>query len=166
MTACARIGSGCAAAAGCCRLGNPVELRLTPGQAHDLACAEPLIENADPDALIGDKAYDADPFVETLTQRGITPVIPSKANRKTKRAAISRSTANVTSSNASSINSSTSVHRHTRAVGRRYHPAQLNTGPRLAVYGGRFCRHFKAHFESRTASSNLSPSIPRDSKSQ
>jgi len=59
---------------------------LTPGQAHDLACAEPLIDNADPDALIGDKAYDADPFVETLTQRGITPVIPPKANRKTKRA--------------------------------------------------------------------------------
>src|SRR3979411_890876 len=67
-------------------LGNPVELMLTPGQDHDLTCAEPLIENADPEALIGDKAYDADPFVETLTQRGITPVIPPKANRKTKRA--------------------------------------------------------------------------------
>jgi hypothetical protein len=35
---------------------------LTPGQAHDLACAEPLIDNADPDALLGDKAYDADAF--------------------------------------------------------------------------------------------------------
>jgi len=67
-------------------LGNPVELMLTPGQAHDLTCAEPLIDNANPDALIGDKAYDADPFVDTLTQRGITPVIPPKANRKTKRA--------------------------------------------------------------------------------
>jgi transposase len=30
-------------------------------------------------------AYDADPFVETLTQRGITPVIPPKANRNIKR---------------------------------------------------------------------------------
>ena len=59
---------------------------LTPGQAHDLTCAEPLIDNADPDALIGDKAYDADAFVETLTARGITPVIPPKANRTTKRA--------------------------------------------------------------------------------
>lgn len=58
---------------------------LTPGQDHDLTCAEPLIENADPEALIGDKAYDADPFVETLTQRGITPVIPPKANRNIKR---------------------------------------------------------------------------------
>jgi len=67
-------------------LGNPVELLLTPGQAHDLACAEPLIENADPAALIGDKAYDADPFIDTLSQRGITPVIPPRANRATKRA--------------------------------------------------------------------------------
>ena len=28
-------------------LGNPVELMLTPGQAHDLACAEPLIDSPD-----------------------------------------------------------------------------------------------------------------------
>lgn len=59
---------------------------LTPGQAHDLVGAEPLIENVDPDALIADKAYDSDPFVDTLTEREITPVIPPKANRKTPRA--------------------------------------------------------------------------------
>ena len=35
--------------------------------------------------MIGDKAYDAAPCVETLTQRGITPVIPPKANRNIKR---------------------------------------------------------------------------------
>ena len=58
---------------------------LTPGQAHDLTCAQPLLENADPDALIGDKAYDLDPFVSILTERAITPVIPPKANRKTQR---------------------------------------------------------------------------------
>jgi transposase len=65
-------------------LGNPVELMLTPGQAHDLTCAEQLIDAADPDA--GDKAYDADSLIDTLAQRRITPVIPSKANRKTPRA--------------------------------------------------------------------------------
>ena len=59
---------------------------LTPGQAHDLTCAEQLIDGADPDALLGDKAYDADPLIDTLTQRGITPVIPPKANRKAPRA--------------------------------------------------------------------------------
>ena len=58
---------------------------LTPSQAHDLTCAQPLLENADPDALIDDKAYDADPFVSILTERAITPVIPPKANRKTQR---------------------------------------------------------------------------------
>src|SRR5437764_14292963 len=66
-------------------LGNPVDLILTPGQAHDLACAEPLIDSADPNALIGDKAYDADPVIDGLIQRGITPVIPPKTNRKTPR---------------------------------------------------------------------------------
>jgi transposase len=66
-------------------LGNPVKLMLTAGQAHDLTCAEQLIDGADPDALLGDKAYDADPLVDILTQRGITPVIPPKANRKSPR---------------------------------------------------------------------------------
>src|SRR5208283_2815374 len=57
------------------------------GQSHRVdAHARPLIDNADPDALLADKAYDADPFIDTLTQRGITPVIPPKANRKTPRA--------------------------------------------------------------------------------
>ena len=58
---------------------------LTPGQAHDLAGAEPLLENADPDALIGDKAYDADALIDLLAKRVITPVIPPKANRKAQR---------------------------------------------------------------------------------
>ena len=59
---------------------------LTPGQAHDLACAEPLIDGVDPQALLGDKAYDADALLDTLNRRGITPVIPPKANRKAARA--------------------------------------------------------------------------------
>ena len=90
-------------------LGNPVELMLTPGQAHDLACAEPLIENVDPDALIGDKAYDADPFVDTLAQRQITPVIPPKANRKAPRECDFALYRDAILSSASSISSSTSA---------------------------------------------------------
>ena len=58
---------------------------LTPGQTHDLAGAEPLLDDVDPEALIGDKAYDADALIETLVQRQITPVIPPKANRKIPR---------------------------------------------------------------------------------
>ena len=67
-------------------MGNPVELVLTPGQAHDLACAEPLIEAADPGALLADKAYDADTLIDALKRRDITAVIPPKANRKIQRA--------------------------------------------------------------------------------
>jgi transposase len=66
-------------------LGNPCGLMLTPGQDHDLTCAQPLLENADPGALIGDKAYDADSLIDTLNQRAITPVIPPKANRTARR---------------------------------------------------------------------------------
>ena len=47
-------------------LGNPVALSLTPGQAADITQAEPLLERLDPEALIADKGYDADAFVEQL----------------------------------------------------------------------------------------------------
>jgi transposase len=63
-------------------LGNPVEAMLSPGQDHDLTCAQPLIEAVDPGALIADKAFDAD---AVLDDRAIIPVIPSKSNRKTPR---------------------------------------------------------------------------------
>ena len=66
-------------------LGNPFNLMLTPGQAHDLTAAEPLLETADPRALIGDKAYDSDPLIDILDQRAITPVIPPRENRKERR---------------------------------------------------------------------------------
>jgi transposase len=58
---------------------------LTPGQDHDLTCAEPLLENADPRALLGDKAYDADLLLDILARREIIPVIPPRAHRKVQR---------------------------------------------------------------------------------
>jgi transposase len=67
-------------------LGNPANLILTAGQTHDLACAEELIANVDPGAVLADKAYDADNLIKTFEARGITPVIPPKVNRTIKRA--------------------------------------------------------------------------------
>jgi Transposase and inactivated derivatives len=121
-------------------MGNPVELMLTPGQDHDLTCAEPLIENADPEALIGDKAYDADPFVETLTQRGITPVIPPKANRNIKRECdfalyCERNLIERFFNRLKHFRAIATRYDNLReisspgAVGCRYNPTQLNTGP-------------------------------------
>ena len=56
---------------------------LSPGQTNELICAEPLLANSDPAALIGDKAYDADAFIDILAKRQITPVIPSHPRRAT-----------------------------------------------------------------------------------
>jgi len=63
-------------------LGNPLALRLTGGQVHDITQAEALAAEAQPEALLGDKGYDADWFRQALSKRGIAACIPSKANRK------------------------------------------------------------------------------------
>ncbi|NHN86865.1 transposase [Acetobacter musti] len=47
--------------------------------------AEPLLDEVDPKAFITDKAYDADPLIEKLRERQITPVIPAKRNRRHPR---------------------------------------------------------------------------------
>ena len=60
-------------------------LDITPGQDADITQAEPLLENIDPNAFLADKAYDADRLIDKLTERGITPVIPPKSNRTTRR---------------------------------------------------------------------------------
>ena len=67
-------------------LGNPLAIRLTGGQAHDITQAEALLAEVEPQALIADKGYDADGFIKALSVRRIEPVIPPKANRKLNRA--------------------------------------------------------------------------------
>ena len=66
-------------------LGNPLALSLTGGQVHDITQAETLAAEVQPEALIGDKGYDADSFIEALEVRAIEPVIPPKSHRKIKR---------------------------------------------------------------------------------
>lgn len=66
-------------------LGNPLALSLTGGQVHDITQAEALAALVEPEALLADKGYDADHFVESLKLRAIKAVIPPKSNRKVKR---------------------------------------------------------------------------------
>ena len=66
-------------------LGNPLALSLTGGQVHDITQADTLLALVEPEALLADKGYDADRFVESLTARAIEVVIPPKSNRKVKR---------------------------------------------------------------------------------
>lgn len=66
-------------------LGNPLALSLTGGQVHDITQAEALMTQVEPEALLGDKGYDADHLIESLTARTIRAVIPPKSNRKVQR---------------------------------------------------------------------------------
>ena len=66
-------------------LGNPVALSLSPGQAADINQAVPLLDLVEPEAFLADKGYDSDALVASLEERGITPVIPPKANRREPR---------------------------------------------------------------------------------
>ena len=66
-------------------MGNPIALSITPGQAADITQAEPLLEHIEAGAVLADKGYDSNALVESLEARDITPVIPSKTNRKEQR---------------------------------------------------------------------------------
>jgi transposase len=62
-------------------LGNLVRFVLLPGQRHDIVGVPPLIEGVSFDALLGDKAFDADWLRADLDDRGAVAVIPPRANR-------------------------------------------------------------------------------------
>ncbi|MGR9087286.1 MAG: IS5 family transposase [Gammaproteobacteria bacterium] len=68
-------------------LGNPLDFILTAGQASDIGQAENLLaltpEGAD--ALLADKGYDADAFIQAISDKGLEPIIPSKSNRHRPR---------------------------------------------------------------------------------
>jgi transposase len=67
-------------------LGNPIAFFLTPGQAHDLEGADALLPQMRADALLADKAFDADErVIEPLLAAGKKLVIPPKSNRKIQR---------------------------------------------------------------------------------
>jgi transposase len=58
---------------------------LTGGQVHDIKQAKHLTAHVEPEALLADKGYDSDDFIQSLTVREIEPVIPPKSNRKEQR---------------------------------------------------------------------------------
>ena len=62
--------------------GRPLIMLLSEGQMSDYRGAALMLDALPPaKALLGDKGYDADWLRAALTSRGITPCIPSKANR-------------------------------------------------------------------------------------
>lgn len=65
-------------------LGNLARFVLLPGQRHDTVGVKPLIDGIDFEALIGDKAFDADWLRTELNERGASAVIPSNGSRAIK----------------------------------------------------------------------------------
>ncbi len=63
-------------------LGNLVRFVVQPGQRNDIVGVRPLIEGICFDALLADKAFDANWLREELNNRGATAVIPPRSNRK------------------------------------------------------------------------------------
>lgn len=59
---------------------------LQPGQRNDIMGVKPLIEGVCFEALLADKAFDADWLREELDDRGAMAVIPPRANRKIQHA--------------------------------------------------------------------------------
>ena len=66
-------------------LGNLVRFLLRPGQAHDTKGVGPLIKGVSFDALLAEKAFDADWLLQGLDERGATAVIRPKTNLKLQR---------------------------------------------------------------------------------
>ena len=66
--------------------GNLLKFRLLPGQYHDLVKTKPFIEDVDFQALLEDKAFDADWLIQELNERKVKVVIRPKSNRKVMRA--------------------------------------------------------------------------------
>jgi transposase len=67
-------------------LGNPLRFLLTPGQAHEAPHARALLKGYETRIVLGDKAYDADPLLLTITEMGAEAVVPPRSNRKEQRA--------------------------------------------------------------------------------
>ena len=88
-------------------LGNPLALRLTGGQVHDITQAEALAAEVQPEALLGDKGYDAGACIEILEVALIKPASRQSRTASSLAIATSRSTLNAISSSVS-FNSSNS----------------------------------------------------------
>ena len=62
-----------------------MELRVSPGQTHDVTQADNLLAEHCPHYLIADKAYDSDTLRQQVRARGSISVIPSRAGRTVRR---------------------------------------------------------------------------------
>lgn len=64
-------------------LGRPYALMLTAGNVSDVKAAPALLERAGRMRyLLGDKGYDTNSLRKALREKGTSPVIPGRRNRR------------------------------------------------------------------------------------
>ncbi|NDJ77080.1 MAG: transposase [Chloroflexi bacterium] len=63
-------------------MGNPLRLRLTAGQRHDIIQAEDMIVDLGFDYVVVDRSYTAQDFRDCIAASGVEAVIPPKRNAK------------------------------------------------------------------------------------
>jgi transposase len=66
----------------CDTLGRPVRFLLAPGNSHDILAVPTLLEGYRPQAVLADRAYDANSLRQHLDQIGAEAVIPSTRSRR------------------------------------------------------------------------------------
>jgi transposase len=66
----------------CDTLGRPVRFLLAPGNSHDILAVPALLEGHRPQAVLADRAYDANSLRQRLDQIGAEAVIPSTRSRR------------------------------------------------------------------------------------
>ena len=66
-------------------LGQLVSCILTGGQANDITQAAALLQGFTPEAVLADKAYDADALLNSIETMNAKAVIPPRSNRKVQR---------------------------------------------------------------------------------
>jgi transposase len=89
-------------------LGNLVRFLLLPGHRYDTVGVAPLISDLEFDALVADKAFDANWIIDELNERGAKIVISQRPQRVAPLAIDEEMYKGVTSSKTSSANSKSS----------------------------------------------------------
>ena len=65
--------------------GRPLCLLISPGQVHDIFCAEALLDGLETrTVVIADKGYDANRVRAHIRAQGAIPNIPNRSNRTKK----------------------------------------------------------------------------------
>lgn len=66
-------------------MGNPLRIILTVGQRADITQAEALLIDYETSAVLADRGYDADRFINLLVDAEVEVVIPAKKSRLRSR---------------------------------------------------------------------------------